>query len=117
LGREVATPVQRGFNASLLGSVQAVKLMRHHALQPSQSRPSPPWSSIERIRFKVVPPPPAARGGVLVRRMPPGSPVKFVERTLVGSRSLLFDPLYELEQYDANARRWRTFLARRNRRS
>src|SRR5262249_13652359 len=28
-------------------------LSRHHALRPSQSRPSPPWSSIQRIRFKV----------------------------------------------------------------
>jgi hypothetical protein len=30
-GREGATPIQRGSNASLLGRVQAVKLMRHKA--------------------------------------------------------------------------------------
>src|SRR6266404_9980775 len=33
LGREGATPIQRSFDASLLGRVQAVKLFRHNALQ------------------------------------------------------------------------------------
>ena len=33
LGREVATPIQRGFNASPLGRVQALKLMRPSALR------------------------------------------------------------------------------------
>jgi hypothetical protein len=33
LGREVATPIQGAFNASFLGRVQAVKLMRHNALR------------------------------------------------------------------------------------
>src|SRR5215471_9085916 len=32
-GREDATPIQRGSNASLLGRVQAVKLIRHRALR------------------------------------------------------------------------------------
>src|SRR6516165_7036581 len=32
-GREGATPIQRGCNASLLGRVQAVKLIRHNALR------------------------------------------------------------------------------------
>src|SRR6516225_2898040 len=73
LGREVATSIQRGFNASLLGGVQAVKLIRHHALRPSQSRPSAPWSSIERIRFKVDAASPCRAGSVLIRRMPHGS--------------------------------------------
>src|SRR5262249_55576351 len=31
-GREGATPIQRGSNASLLGRVQAVKLIRHNAV-------------------------------------------------------------------------------------
>src|SRR5437660_6818622 len=31
-GREGATPIQRGSNASLLGRVQAVRLIRHNAL-------------------------------------------------------------------------------------
>ena len=30
-GREGATPIQRGSNASLLGRVQAVELIRHNA--------------------------------------------------------------------------------------
>src|SRR5262249_48907345 len=30
-GREGATPIQRGSNASILGRVQAVKLIRHNA--------------------------------------------------------------------------------------
>ena len=42
LGREGPTPIQRGFNTSPLGRVQAVKLIRHNALQPSESRPSAP---------------------------------------------------------------------------
>src|SRR6516164_219731 len=32
-GREGATPIQRGSNASLLGRVQAVELIRHSALR------------------------------------------------------------------------------------
>src|SRR6266481_1198486 len=32
-GREGATPIQRGSNASLLGRVQAIRLIRHSALR------------------------------------------------------------------------------------
>jgi hypothetical protein len=34
-GREGATPIQRGSNASLLGRVQVVKLIKHNALRLS----------------------------------------------------------------------------------
>jgi hypothetical protein len=40
-GREGATPIQRGSNASLLGRVRAVKLMRHKALQHLRAAPQP----------------------------------------------------------------------------
>ena len=33
LGREGATPIRRGFDASVLGRVWAVKLIRHNALR------------------------------------------------------------------------------------
>jgi hypothetical protein len=41
-GREGATPIQRSFDASLLGRVQAVKLIRHNALRHPQSHPADP---------------------------------------------------------------------------
>src|SRR5262249_15151884 len=40
-GREGATPIQRGSNASLLGRVQAVKLIRHNALRLLRAAPRP----------------------------------------------------------------------------
>src|SRR6516164_4262254 len=40
-GREDATPIQRGSNASLLGRVQAVKLIRHNALRLLAAVPRP----------------------------------------------------------------------------
>ena len=52
-GREDATPIQRGSNASLLGRVQAVKFIRHTACRHLQSRPLP-WSRVPRTRFKVL---------------------------------------------------------------
>jgi hypothetical protein len=38
LGREAATLIQRGFNASPFGRVQALKLMRHNALRYLMAR-------------------------------------------------------------------------------
>jgi len=43
-GREGATPIQRGSNASLFGRVQAVKLIRHNALRHLKATPQPRWS-------------------------------------------------------------------------
>jgi hypothetical protein len=41
-GREGATPIQRGFNAGLLGRVQAIKLIRHIMRAPtSRGTPQP----------------------------------------------------------------------------
>src|SRR5262249_23285555 len=54
-GREDATPYQRGSNASLLGRVQTVKLIKHNALRHLRAAPEPRWSPVERTRFKVVP--------------------------------------------------------------
>ena len=39
--REGSTPIQRGSNASLLGRVQAVKLIRHNALRHLRAVPRP----------------------------------------------------------------------------
>jgi hypothetical protein len=39
-GREGATPIQRGPNASLFGRVQAIKLISHNALPDIWSRPT-----------------------------------------------------------------------------
>ncbi|SRR6266403_1889894 len=41
-GREGATPIQRGPNASRLGRVLAVELIRHNALRHPQSHPAGP---------------------------------------------------------------------------
>jgi hypothetical protein len=55
-GREGATPIQRGSNASLLHRVQALKLIRHNDARSDISEaPSARWSPVARTRFKVVP--------------------------------------------------------------
>jgi hypothetical protein len=55
-GREGATPIQRGSNASFLHRVQVIKLIRHIMRGPtSQRRPSARWSPVARTRFKAVP--------------------------------------------------------------
>src|SRR5262249_54299121 len=53
-GREGATPIQRGSNASLLHRVQAVKIIRHTASRHLQSRPHRRQSSVARTRFKTL---------------------------------------------------------------
>src|SRR5499433_1021304 len=53
-GREGATPIQRGSNASLLHRVQAVKIIRHTACRHLQSRPHRRQSSVARTRFKTL---------------------------------------------------------------
>src|SRR6516164_5991908 len=54
-GREDATPIQRGSNASLLGRVQAVKLIRHKALRHLRAAPRPVGSLLSAPGSKFVP--------------------------------------------------------------
>ena len=53
-GREGATPIQRGSNASLLHRVQAVKIIRHTACRHLQSRPHRRRSPVARTRFNTL---------------------------------------------------------------
>src|SRR5262249_54344800 len=53
-GREDATTYQRGPNASLLGRVQAVKIIRHTTCRHLQSRPHRRRSPVARTRFKTL---------------------------------------------------------------
>jgi len=54
-GREDATPIQRGSNASLLGRVQGVKLIRHRALRHLRAAPLPVGSLLSAPGSKLVP--------------------------------------------------------------
>src|SRR5262249_8460106 len=53
-GREGATPIQRGSNASLLHRVQAVEIIRHTACRHLQSRPHCRRSPVARTRFNPL---------------------------------------------------------------
>src|SRR5262249_61417065 len=55
LGREGATPNQRGSNASLLGRVQAVKLIRHNAHRLLRAVPRPVGRLLSAPGSSVVP--------------------------------------------------------------
>jgi hypothetical protein len=49
-----ATPTQPGFNASLLGRIQAVKFIRHNTSRIFRAAPNRRRSPVARTRFKVL---------------------------------------------------------------
>jgi hypothetical protein len=107
LGREGATPNQRGSNASLLGRVQAVELIRHNALRFSEPSPRPVGRLLSAPGSKWCGQPapcPTRPGGVLVlaKDKPFGTSRAAVYQsvTLRGDCGIALSP----------ARRWGFFL-------
>jgi hypothetical protein len=53
-GRAGATPIQRGSDASRLGRVQTIELIKHNAHPDLSESVHSGWSPVQRTRFKVT---------------------------------------------------------------